>query len=295
MNFGYCLLILESNKKHMKKLILSVISIGVLSSTFSQEAADKKVQAGIITSFGLNFTNPMTKLISRNGVGTDLTIGMNLNYNFTPTIGINTGIEFDFETFKYKTAASSLYYLYNDSEILTKDQYVDENGNYTQPANAKLYQLTERKEKPIYLTIPTMMLFRTKFIGYFRYFGKFGVRNSFLLGSTIFDKGTSTDFSTATSTVVGNDQMKTTSRDLALYKGAVGLSGGVEWNFSGTTSLVAEIGYYYGFLNVSRGNSITGDKEKNMSVFTTTLPSPSGYSPLSLKQNQLMLKISILF
>ena len=278
----------------MKKLLFTFISISVLSSTFSQEAADKKVQAGIITSFGLNFTNPTTKLISRDGVGTDLTIGMNLNYNFTPTIGINTGIEFDFESFKYKTnATSNLYYYYNDSEILTKNQYIDASGNFTAPANGKLYQLTERKEKPIYLTIPTMMLFRTKFIGYFRYFGKFGVRNSFLLGSTIFDKGFTTDM--MTSTAASNDQMKTTSRDLALYKGAVGLSGGAEWNFSGTTSLVAEIGYYYGFLNVSRGNSITGDKEKNMSVFTTPLLTPSGYNPLSLKQNQLMLKVSILF
>ena len=282
----------------MKKIIITFISLGILSTSFSQEAADKKVQAGIIASFGLNFTNPTTKLINRDGVGSDLTIGMNMNYNFTPTIGLNTGIEFDFESFKYETkAGDTLMYLYNDSEILTKDQYISSEGLFTKPANGSLYQVAHRKEKPIYLTIPTMMLFRTKFIGYFRYFGKFGVRDSFLLGSTIFDKGTSTDLNTAATTTMDNNQMKTSTRDLALYKGAVGLAGGAEWNFSGTTSLVAEIGYYYGFLNVSRGSALTGDKEKNMSVFTgfDTNLHPSGYSPLSLKQNQLMLKISILF
>lgn len=281
----------------MKKIFTSIIAIGILFTSFSQEAANKKVQAGIITGFGLNFTSPQTKLISKNGVGTDLTIGMNLNYNFSSTIGISTGVEFDFSSFKYKVNTSdSLYYYYNDAEILTKNNYVTDDV-FTAPTSGGLYRLTARKEKPIYLTIPTMMLFRTKFIGYFRYFGKFGVRNSILLGSTIFDEGVSADLSNGAVTTMENNQMKTSSRDLALYKGAVGLSGGAEWNFSGTTSLVAELGYYYGFLDISRGSAITGDSEKNMSVFTgfDVSSKPTGYSPLSLKQNQLMLKVSILF
>lgn len=281
----------------MKKILFTFISLGVISSSFAQEAADKKFQAGIILGSGLNFITPSTKLISKNGVGTDLTIGMNLNINFSPTVGLNTGIEFDFESFKYKsTESGQLLYYYNDSQILAKSEYINGDGVYTGlPANTKLYQLTARKEKPIYLTIPTMMLFRTKFIGYFRYFGKFGVRNSFLLKSAIYDEGVSYDQGLATE--LKNNNMNTSKRDLSIYKGAVGLSGGVEWNFSGTTCLVAELGYYYGFINVNRGSSIMGDSEKNMSVFTTYDASlhPALYSPLSLKQNQLMLKVSILF
>jgi hypothetical protein len=280
----------------MKKIIATFISSAIVIGGFGQEAADKKIQAGIVTGFGLNFTSPTTKLITRKGVGTDLTIGMNLNYNFTPTIGVNTGIEFDFQTFKYGVNPSdSLYYYYNDAEILSKGHYYSDNS-FALPSSAKLYRLSERKEKPIYLTIPTMMLFRTKFIGYFRYFGKFGVRNSFLLGSTIFDAGKSLDETTMVGTDLENTQMKTVNRDMALYKGTVGMSGGLEWNFSGTTSLVAELGYYYGFLNISRGSALTGDNEKNMSVFKNLdTNGPSGYSSLPLKQNQLMLKVSILF
>lgn len=279
----------------MKKLLLTIVAISAFNSLFGQEAADKKVQAGIILGSGLNFTNPTTKLLSRNGVGTDLSIGMNLNFNFTPTIGLCTGVEFDFQTFKYKSNTDSLFYFYNDSEILTKSSYLDEAGIFTAP-QGNLYLLKERKEKPIYLTIPTMLLFRTKYIGYFRYFGKFGVRNSFLLNSTIFDEGNSYSADATTSAPLDNSNMKTSKRDLALYKGAVGMSAGAEWNFSGTTCLVAELGYYYGFMNVSRGNSLTGDDEKNMSTFAGFKgTSPTEFNAMPAKQNQLMLKISILF
>ncbi len=279
----------------MKKILFTFIAFGVLNSSFGQEAADKKIQAGIVLGSGLNFTTPSTKLISKKGVGTDLTIGVNLNLNFSPTVGLCTGLEFDFESFKYKSnSTSNLYYFYNDSEIINKGQYVNDNVT-TLPASAKLYQLTERKVKPIYLTIPTMMLFRTKYIGYFRYFGKFGVRNSFLLKSTIFDKGNVIDGET--NTPMSNDNMMNSKRDLSIYKGAVGMSCGAEWNFSGTTCLVAEIGYYYGFVNINRSDALTGDKEKNMAVFSNTgdLLAPNIYTSIPAKQNQLMLKVSILF
>ena len=281
----------------MIKILFIVFSLGVLLSSHAQEAAEKKFQAGIIVGSGLNFITPATKLISKNGVGTDLTIGMNFNYNISSTVGVNSGIEFDFESFKYKTSDGyQLYYFYNDSQILTKSNYLDGDGVYSSlPASAKLYKVDKRTEKPIYLTIPTMMLFRTKYIGYVRYFGKFGVRNSFLLKSTIFDQGNS--YEGIVPTAMKNDNMSSSKRDLSIYKGSVGISGGAEWNFSGSTCLVAEIGYYYGFVNISRGNSIVGDPEKNMTVFSTFDSSlhPSAYNPLSLKQNQLLLKVSILF
>ncbi len=280
----------------MKKILFTFITLGVLNSSFAQDAADKKVQAGIILGSGLNFTTPTTKLVSKDGVGTDLTIGMNLNLNFSPTVGLCTGVEFDFESFKYKSNSSTnLYYFYNDSEILNKSQYLDESGVSTLSTSAKLYQLTNRKVKPIYLTIPTMMLFRTKYIGYFRYFGKFGVRNSFLLKSSIFDEGNVIEG--LTSTPLPNYNMMNSKRDLSIYKGAVGMSGGAEWNFSGTTCLVAEIGYYYGFVNINRSDAISGDSEKNMAVFSNSgaVLAPNIYTSIPAKQNQLMLKVSILF
>lgn len=278
----------------MKNILVGLFSIGVLTSIVAQEAADKKVQAGLVFGAGMNVIKPGTKMISKNGAGSDLTVGMNLNFSFTPTIGLNTGLEFDFETIKYKPGSTSLFYFYNDTEIYRKAEYLNGDGVYN--PTGTVYALTERKMKPIYLTIPTMMIFRTKFIGYFRYFGKFGLRNSFLLTSKNYDNGYL--FLDPTKTNVQNDGMIPTKRDLSLYKGSVGLSGGAEWNFSGSTCLVAEIGYYYGFVDVNRGKSITGDKEKNMtnfSSFNLDNFNPTGFSALPFKQNQILFKLSILF
>lgn len=276
----------------MRKLTLVLFFISNLLLSFSQVMSDKKIQAGLTSGIGLNFINPNSKYFSRNGVGSDLTIGMNFNYNYTNNLGLFSGLEFDFETLKYKTD-STLFYVYNDTEIFSKSQF-ENNKSLFNFTNGKVYQMTSRTQKPIYLTIPVMMLFRTDFIGYLKYFGKFGIRNSFLLANTTYDNG----YSLVNNTLnpFNNDDMKTFKRDLAFYKGFIGTSGGVEWNFSGTTSLVIELGYYYGILNIGRGKALTGDYDKNYSLVSDLDNNiPKKFTTFSAKQNQLLLKLSILF
>lgn len=277
----------------MKKVFVGLLFMTLFSSLIAQEAGDKKVQGGLVFGAGINMLKPGTKYITSNGVGSDLTVGMNLNYSFSPSIAFSTGLEFDFESIRTKAGSTQLYYYFNDTEIYNKGKYLNGDGVYS--PTGTLFKMSERKEKPIYLTIPTMLMFRTKFIGYFRYFGKFGLRNSFLLSSEINDKGFIDG--------VESDNLKVRSsvRDLSIYKGFVGITGGAEWNFSGSTCLVAELGYYYGFVDVNRGKALTGDDEKNMTIFNgvdgvyTSGSIPSGFSTLPFRQNQLLLKLSILF
>lgn len=272
----------------MKKILLFTLGMGAFISTFGQQATDKKFQLGIGLGGAMNFNSPESKTFTRNGVGGDFIVGLNLNYNITNTIGIFSGIEFDLEGFKYKNN-NPTYYLYDDTEIYRKKD--DAN-------NATLFSFTERKYSPKYLTIPTMFLFRTQMIGYFRYFGKFGVRNSFLIGNKITDQGSNINPISLEATPTENDKMKVSS-DLLRYKGAIGLAGGVEWNFTGTTSLCAELGYYYGFTNIHIQSSLTGDDDKNKHLFTYSNPqdlsSNKDYKAYSAKQGQLQLKVSILF
>jgi hypothetical protein len=282
----------------MKRLFVLSSFLTVMISVFAQEAANSKIQAGLSLSSGLNFISPNTKVIESNGVGSNLGVGMALNYSFTPTIGFSTGLIFDFETLKYIASSSdSLFYLYNDAKISAKKDYMSDGGTLGE-TDATLYRVTNRTQKPLYLTIPTMLLFRTKFIGYFRYFGKFGVKNSFLLTNKINDQGAKLASIDPSSTALSfeNNNMQNTKRNLSLYKGFVGISGGVEWNFTGTTSLVAELGYYYGFVNINRGDAIGNDEDKNKTIFSKfDNGSPSNFQSLDTKQNQLVLKVSILF
>lgn len=278
----------------MKKILYTFLVFGISTTVIAQEAAEKKVQAGLTISGGLNFQKMGTKRLETNGVGSDMTIGANVIFNFSETIGLCTGAEFDFETLKYKaTSFESLntYYYYNDTEIKqVKD--VD----FANPGDNDVYQLTTRTQKALYLTVPTMMVFRTKFFGYVRYFGKFGLRNSFLLSSKSNDTGFNFTNNNITDTPIAaeNKNMKA-SGEMFFFKSAVGLCGGAEWNFSGSTSLVGEIGYYYGFTplyankNTEKGNNYLFATSDNNGIGNDK------YFNNKATQSQLMLKVSILF
>jgi len=277
----------------MKNILLIITLAGFTLTIFAQEAADKKVQAGLVVGAGMNFGKIGTKKIASSGPGADWTIGANLNYTFNETVGITTGIEFDFSTLKY-AAVENIYYRYNDNKILTQDEAADAEGTFL---------MNSRKQKPIYITIPVMALFRTNFIGYFRYFGKFGLRSSFLLSNTVTDEGTMyingvdpfTD-PLAVGTSATNENMTHNKNDLDFFKSSVGVVGGAEWNFTGSTCLIAELGYYYGFTNIYRDRS--GSDYKNASLATSNAglvdDAPSFFNNAA-NQSQLMFKLSILF
>ncbi|MDD2983486.1 MAG: porin family protein [Crocinitomicaceae bacterium] len=268
----------------MKKLILSTIALGFAITLQAQDAADRKVQAGLVLGTGINMQKMGTKNFTTNGAGADLTIGANVNFTLRENIGFNTGLEFDFSTTKYKPTGITgpVYYQYDDTRILRKKDA---------SATDNTFQLSERKQKATYVTIPTMVLFRTNYIGYFRYFGKFGLRNSFLLSAKANDKGSNIS-GIGVSTPGTNNGMKR-KNEMLFYKGAVGLTGGVEWNVSGATCLVAEIGYYYGFTPL-----YYSPKDDNANLFTSGVTNGTGadkYISNAATQSQLSLKISILF
>ena len=269
----------------MKRLFLSLSIIALSTSVYTQEAADKKFQAGLVTGVGMNFVKMSTTKLSADGLGSDVTIGANMNFSFNDAIGLTTGIEIDFETLKFRPSGDAIYYHYNDKEIVRNSEVT---------ATDQLYRIESRKKKPLYISIPTMLIFRTKFIGYFRYFGKFGLRTSILgsnkINDTGFEYALGEDPSVASGTSVNHENM-TAASEMLFIKTAGGFAGGAEWNFTGTTSLVAEMGFYFGitplYFDKNEGkeylyqlNSTTGAKE---------------YFSNGATQNQLRFKVSILF
>ena len=254
--------------------------INYLESNMKNSFNEKLVQAGLTTNLGMNFIVPgQTKLIDKNGVGSCFSIGLAINKTFknSPTIGIATGIEFDFETNRYKSV-DSVYYDFNGSKIIGKSNAADATGSFS---------LQERNQKSIYVSVPLMMLFRTSMIGDFRYFGKFGIRNSFLIKNTVNDLGI--DVTDPAMKIEMENKSFSSPGDMFFYKGSIGLSAGAEWKFISTTSLVAEVGYFYGItpLHLER-------KESNRTLYTETAGTRTYFSNKA-NQNQLLFKISILF
>lgn len=269
-----------------------LIATSMVVGINAQEAAEKKVLAGLTLGTGLNFNNPQTTMINSN-VGFDFVAGMSFDWHFAKNIGLSTGIEFDFNRFRHQFGVAdhdNPFFEYSDKEIVQR-------GNEPIPNNGEnTFQLTERRYRNIYLTIPTMLRFQTNYMGYLRYFGKFGVRNSFLLSTRADNYGVKTG-----QTEITELEDMQNPGDLAIYKGSGGLSVGAEWNFSGSTCFVGEIGYYYGFSEIHKQDAtFSGDDQnkadKNKSLYN--IDSSSGnreYVTPSAKQGQLILKISVLF
>ena len=279
----------------MKNILLILFTGAIMFPfvIFSQSTADKKVQAGLTFNAGANFLSPSSNKIEADGAGSVLSIGLNLHsaLKSSQNLAIATGIEFDFGKNSYKPNSSdALSYTYvdylQDDVILTNEEAADADTYETM-------QLVSRKVSTTKLTIPLMLLFRTNFIGDFRYFGKFGIRNSFLLSHNIADDGFATTLGIPNGTEVSTSLMRSPG-EMFIYNGSIGLSAGAEWNFVGSTCLVLEAGYYYGITPFFIDRK---DSNKTMYNIGTELifPPARNYYSASARQNQLVFKLSILF
>ena len=268
----------------MKKIIyipLTLLFCIQVGSLFSQEAGSKNIQAGLTFNAGANFLSPGSTKITTDGAGSLLSIGVAIHSSFksSENLGLATGIDFDFGKNNY-SPSNITYVDYIEGEVLTQENSGDATG---------VMRLEKRDLKTIKLSIPLMLLFRTNFIGDFRYFGKFGLRNSFLLSQKFTDIGTD-----ALGVENITNELMSSPGEFFIYNGRVGLSAGAEWNFVGSTCLVLEAGYYYGitpyFLNRK-------DANKTMYNVTNILVSPPerSYYSASARQNQLIFKLSVLF
>jgi hypothetical protein len=274
----------------MKKTIFSILTVAFALAANAQDGG-KKVEAGLNYQMGFGLNKPTTKLMETGGVGFSNSIGLTLNFAFTDKIGLSTGIEFDFESIKYKTAQDSTFYTFNDTDILQKEDVV------LTDATQDLYMLDARKYKTVFVSIPTMLIFKMKPLGAFTPYGKFGARTSFLVKSTVNDEGTAYTEAAPLGVAKANEGMSTKG-DLFFLRSQIGIGGGTSWEFSGGTSVFAELTFFYGFTPLFYGDALTGnDKEKDMHLFNPSATSTNGrdYFTNKATQKHLALKIGILF
>jgi hypothetical protein len=282
----------------MKKLSLVFVQIFIglifVSNLKAQNStlSSPNFKMGISLGTGINIGNATnSSLIKNDGLGYNLSIGMALQKIINQNLSFNTGIEFDFDNFSYKTQnqnGDNLHYYYakSESKILTKEEYVGMENN---PDYHNL-TLDTREFNTIYLTIPTMLTGRTNMIGKNSYFARIGLRHSFLIKDVINDNG-NIDKATQKTSVDG----LTSPKELSVYKLNLGLSIGTEWNFIGNSFVVFEMGYYVGLTNIHQGESVFGDdKQKDMSLILGN-STPSKYTTVKGTQNQLLLKATFLF
>ncbi|WP_027418024.1 outer membrane beta-barrel protein [Crocinitomix catalasitica] len=288
----------------MKKLLSAVLILGISSSLFAQE---KKFQVGLVLGPTFNWTKIQTNKIERNGIGNGFTIGMGGNYMFNENIGLALGIQFDLESFKLNygndadNGLGEVFYAYTDTEIKRfKDGVVEEFSDTTG------FQLTTRKFRAKYITIPLFLKFQTNKIGSMIYYGKFGLRTSILAGVRMDDTGFDASYNNAEgaetfSRIVGaesrtleNMKPGAVKKGLAAVRTGVGIYGGAEWNFTGSTFLYFEGGFTYGITPALYQKS-SHLVEK---VEVAEAPGKYTYTNLDIKNNPqhiIEIKIGLLF
>jgi hypothetical protein len=227
----------------------------------SENDENKKIQAGLALNTGMLFTNFETSQVEKSGVGGFFGLGFGTNISFSNNIGLYTGLEFHFERFSFKPADNfNFYYAYNDKEILRNKDDAQVQG---------VMELRERRQNTVAANIPLMLMFRTNMIGYFRYFGKFGLRNSILLRQRVNDTGISVEGANPPQNVKLEGMRA--KNDMFFLRTSAGIAAGAEWNFAATTSLSLEAGYYYGFSPIFNGNGASDKNNSSLFIFNDNL------------------------
>ncbi len=100
----------------------------------------------------------------------------------------------------------------------------------------------DQKYKTRFIEVPVMLKFRTKEIGYLRYFGLFGLGAGFLYSS-------STDFSRTYSNSSNTDSNEEYGKYVKKFRGSMLVGAGVEYSISGNTALVGSLVFNNGLFN----------------------------------------------
>jgi len=110
-----------------------------------------------------------------------------------------------------------------------------------------------------------------------------------LLSNKMTDKGTEIIKGSPTILKEKENISMTSKNEMFFYQASLGLSIGAEWNFIGSTCLVAEMGYYYGLTPL-----FLDRKEENQTLY---IKDDGVNTPFSNKAtlNQLNLKFAVLF
>jgi len=219
----------------MKKYIIVFSFLSFITNSFSQNSDFR---------FGLEFTNGLSFVNSDNTDITDTKIGYGFNYGliadyyFGDNYGVGSGLQVSHVRFSRKNSPYVLESLGSDYAIL----------NNLELGQKEIYKIN-------YLDIPVSFKLRTNEIGYFRYFGEFGVVNSFRIRSRLNIDGSEIENITLNKKDENLNDVKSN-----LYNASLKVGGGFEYTFSDKTALLVELSFNNGFINILKD----GDDERSV-------------------------------
>lgn len=228
----------------IKRALLAVLLLTAISAT-----AQRSLRFGLTGSSSVSWIKPDTKGISNDGVSISTSYGfmMDLAIAGSENYALTTG--FNISDLKGKVAYPT-YETFDLGNGLELNTIANSEGVY----------------KLRYLEIPALLKMKTNEIGYFTYFGQIGLVGGVRLRSLYDGK------STATGTNTEKPYDNEDATDIRLFRAALSIGGGLEWNLSGNTSLMGCIRYQNGFANILKGDYYEIDNNSNVKLDTNGDP-----------------------
>lgn len=209
----------------MKKA--TILCIILLTSLFSYS---QKIQGGLSMLSNVNW----------------LTSNLNDFTNGKVRLGWGWCVFADYKLTNSYSFAPSLEFLFNGVTLKEQSDSLIKNTKY----------------KFNYISLPLTLKMSTHQINYITYFGQFGIDPSFLLKARADIAIDSLSSLAPPKTILQSDV--NVKSDISLFRLALVVGLGVDYNFVGSTSLITSITFNNGFIDILKNNDPTGqDKQAN--------------------------------
>ena len=259
-------------------LLVAAVALFAVSAS-AQDFQKYKIAFKINPNIG--WMTPQNNNMEATGSSARFGFGIATDILFTENYAIGTGLNID-------NMGGQLTYLTQKTEF---------SG---QPEESIYIVEKERTFNLKYVELPLTLKMRTNEIGYMTYWGQFGLG----LGVNWRANADDTDnymriFDDVSGGWDGTDKADFTeenieiSDDINILRASLIIGAGLEYNLSGSTSLVAGLTYNNGFTNIFQRDALGIERQQD----DTPLINPSGPSEFKLKSNNstIGLTIGILF
>lgn len=272
-------------KKVFTGLMLLMFSFSITSHAGDGDKEMKNFRFGVTALPSINWYKPDNlKKYSNDGSVVRFGILLNGEYSFSGNFAFGFGLGLNGGGGKINFTGSSnndtVHYYYNDdSGLIPLADTAGLNGKWEH------FKLVDRTYRASYYIIPISLKMRTNEIGYMRYFFEprlnIGIRNKVRSDDNVVSLKPGGQSSTQSDLDI--------TKDMAVMRLSVTLSGGGEYYLSGSTALTFAIGYDYGLTNVVQKNS--------EHLLKTPYASSGAPKPIEQKfmQSGIVLSVGILF
>jgi len=208
----------------MKKFLLLAVMVMFTEKMVAQDVAqddNNGIRLGLTLAPQISWMNAGDKNISANGSYFGFSYGLLLDYVFKKNYAFSSGVVVSYDGGKLTYLTSTKFNTYGDSLFV--------------PATVVNYRNQ-------YIEIPITLKLRTNQIGYITYFGQFGLQGGVRIRSR-------SDVSNATLSI--NEIKIDFSKDVTLPDLGLLIGGGIEYEITGNTALLAALQFYNGFIDVT--------------------------------------------